>query len=78
MRRYRICENMKGQFKIQFKVLGLIWWNYKKHYQGNIKLFANYENAKQYIRKLIMWKEARRINKIKKNTWQCMGEFNDV
>lgn len=75
MSKYRICENQKGQFKIQCKELGLIWWDYKEAWQGNVKLFANYETAEKYIRTLIMWKEARRINKIKKNSWSCKGEY---
>jgi len=77
MRRYRICENKKGQFKIQFKVLGLFWWSWKEHYQGIVKMFATHKEAEKYIRKLRLWKETRRINKIEENSWRCRGEFNN-
>jgi len=75
MRRYRICENKKGQFKIQFKALGLIWLDWQQHYGANTKLFATYEEAEKHIKKFRIWKAIKRINKIKKNSWRCRDEY---
>lgn len=75
MRKWRICENKRGLFKIQFRVLGLIWWNWKPHMGGIIMHFDTYELAEKEIDKLVKEKNDNKLFKKAENAWSCRGEY---
>jgi hypothetical protein len=75
MRKYRICENDLGKFKIQFKLLGIIWYNWRPHFGADIMLFPSYKMAETEIKTLKIKKERNYIRKVKSKSWKCLGEM---
>lgn len=76
MRTWRVCENKNGLFKIQFKVLGFIWWDWKARLGGIVTYFQSYESAEKEIKKMIRQKKDKKLYDKLDKTWSCRGEYH--
>ena len=75
MRTWRICENKNGLFKIQFKALGFIWWDWRSRLGGILIHFQSHGSAEREIKRLIRIKNDRKLYDKLGKTWRCTGEY---
>lgn len=76
--KYRICKNMNGNYKIQYK---FIWWkNLTEGYGRGLRTvtFDTLEEAEKrilYEKKKVIAKKKDEEKKTRANNWSCMGEY---